>query len=199
MNRLTLLSAAAMLFMAVSSVSASVTSVPPPPLRKTTIMVPTPQDPRPPVSKFGTLVYSMRTESGNSLDLSLISATTIDNPDGTKNREFNIGFEFEDGTKVVSKFTVMPDETVVTDESYEYLASQISARPDLSPMLQQIAVGGTENDGEFDPGAYYTCGLATWLRAHACEIAVIRCMVAICIGDILDIGIAIAGIYLSCY
>jgi len=99
-------------------------------------MVPAADDPRPPVKRFGTLVYSVHVESGNSLDLSLISSTAIDNGDGTKTMEFNIGFEFEDGTMVVSKFTVMPDGGVVTDSDYEYLVPQLEARSDL---LAQIA------------------------------------------------------------
>jgi hypothetical protein len=151
MNKLILLSTIAVVLSAVSPLSASAgvlescgttaaASVPTL-KRKTVILTPAPNDPRPATRRFGTLLRSVQTESGNSMEMSLVSLTTVVNDDGTETTEFNAGFEFEDETMVMSKFAVTPDGNLVIDDNFEYLVSLLDARPDLLLMVKNEPVG----------------------------------------------------------
>jgi hypothetical protein len=161
-----------------------------------TILTPEPDDPRPPRHRFGTLVYSLLAESGNSLDLSLISVATVTDPNGAQTREFNVGFAFEDETVVVSKFSIMPDGSVLTDSGYEFLVSQVNARPDLAPMLQQIQLttsAGGEGTDALDPDMYY---IQSRLK---CALAIGALVIAVIISEPVSIVFGVIGVIANCF
>jgi len=198
MNRLTLFSSIATMLMVILPVGATNVPVEPPSQGSTTMMLPSLGDPRPPVGKFGTLIYSMRTASGNSMDLSLISATTILNREGVKIKEYIIAVEFENGQKLLSTITLMPDGLATIDGNIRYIASQVHARSDLDPMLNQILTSSTV-PVSLNTNEYYTCGLWGWFRAHGCELAVAKLFIkaivlhgATLLGDAIDVVFACA-------
>lgn len=126
-----------------------------------------------PAPPLGSQLYALYvTETGHSLNIYLNSMNVVNN-ENEKYAEIILGYEFEDGTQVLSKTTIFPDGSTQLDSNYAFFKSHLLARPDLQPLFGKIISGNViPSNGciPSDPNLVYTMGLWTsfwdWCRAN---------------------------------
>jgi len=139
---------------------------------------------------LGQFLFTLSAESGNALSIFSNDVVVVENEDGTPSVETILGFQFEDGTSILSKITILPDGRIETDSSYDYFQLLMESRSDLLPLFENFRNGMIGSpSGKVNPNQdSVVLGFWSWVWENRCALSIATAAVELAFFPVTIIG-----------